>query len=271
MILYRFCLNIGRPETTYGLTRQHLLIGRGTTVEERIPLSDIVRVTLKWHGKFLLIEDHERFQCVIRTRRKTIKLSNVHYRGLRNTEARNPDYRRFVLSLHKLLAGSGNQVRFDAGQPVQRMVGTAGMILIPLMFALSVFVWVTRGLPSIGHLMPLFLLACCYAYAVKSWRMGARKSYDPAHPPLEYLPAREDDEPQSKPSAVAGPDDRRVAPVGTNQSSPAHQTARGRPINDDARQLTCPPGWHRLEQPVCAAQEAVRVRPINTTPVWPLS
>jgi hypothetical protein len=215
---------------TFGLTRQHLLIGRGTVVEERIPLSDIVRVNLKWYGKILFLDPGEKFRCVIRTRNKTIRLANIHYRGLGRSETRDREYRRFVLSLHKLLAGRGSQVRFDAGQPVHRVIGAAGTILIPLALAASLYVWVAAGFPNIARMMPVFLMACCYGWCVKSWRMRSRKSYDPAHPPLEYFPPREaaEPQPQSKPTVVVEPDARRaprVTQVGATRSvAPAGPT-----------------------------------------------
>src|SRR5688572_16761507 len=111
-----------------------------------IPLSEIVRVNLQSHGEAF---GKEMFRCVICTRRKTILLSNVHYRGIARIEARDREYRRFVLCLHKALARCGNQVRFEVGHPLQAMFGAAVMILAPLALVAASGFWVIKG-PAAG-------------------------------------------------------------------------------------------------------------------------
>ena len=184
MIQYRFRLNIGRHEARYGLTKHDLLVGRRQQFEVSISLADIESVNLQCHGRTL---GHVMYRCVIRTRRKTILLSNIHYRGLARIEARNREYRHFVLSLHQTLAAGGHRVRFYTGHPMQKLFGLALLVITPAIVVAAVAVWLIQGAAA-GLGIGALGIAGFSAWAQDSVRRGTRQLYDPRTPPQSYLP-----------------------------------------------------------------------------------
>lgn len=162
---YSFRTSIFESERHFTLADGAITV-RDEGGEQRVPLSDVEEVHLRFHRT----KQRDYYQCRVRLRSgRKLFLQNRHWGGIANFEDRSAAYTAFVAALHQELAHASPAVSFRSGS-FMTFVGTimvAAVVALLLVVAVLIQQWIATALMALilFSLLPIIPRSLPRAYA----------------------------------------------------------------------------------------------------------
>lgn len=172
-------------EVTLRLEAGHLVIVHRSGARELLPLASLTRVCLRFFPTRFQANRYECLLCWNNGRR--LKVCSQFFAGMADFHDQAPEYRRWVLELHRLVPEANPACSFHSGLSVLRysvnalfMIGVFGLLaLVMIAFATSI--------PAIA-IIKLVLIACYLPILILWFRRNVPGRYDPTAIPDQVLP-----------------------------------------------------------------------------------
>jgi hypothetical protein len=145
---YTFRRSLLEPEKTYVLSGGELVITSEGAAPQRIPLSAVQEVKLRFHRT----RSWTAHQCFVGFGQgRRMVLQDLDFKGIADAASRGPAYSGFVRALHAALAQHGGAVRYRAGSIFSFIGGMVAAVVMAGMLAVALMMrwWLVSGLAAL--------------------------------------------------------------------------------------------------------------------------